>query len=46
MILLLSALSSLAASSYPDLTPVDFAGESALPLEAESIDVFLDTLER
>lgn len=43
MILLLSALSSLAASSYPDLTPVDFAGESALPLEAESIDVFLDT---
>ncbi len=43
MILLLSALSSLAASSYPDLTPVDLAGESELPLEAEAIDAFLDT---
>nr|WP_319475175.1 TolC family protein [uncultured Sphaerochaeta sp.] len=43
MILLLFAFSSLAASSYPDLTPVDQAGESTLPLEAESIAVFLDS---
>jgi len=42
MILLFFALSSLAASSYPDLANVGPIGESVLPLEAEAIDAFLD----
>lgn len=42
VILLFFALSSLAASSYPDLANVGPIGESVLPLEAEAIDAFLD----
>ena len=43
VILLFFALSSLAASSYPDLGNVGPVGDAALSLEGEAIDAFLNT---